>query len=321
METAPLSSLFRTLGDPLRLRLLHILSVEELTVSEIVRVLELPQSTVSRHLKALRERGLLADRPVGSATFYRASLAAELGNGDTLLRDTLATMLRETPLPPADRARLEQVLALREAEGGEFFDRMAHRWDALREACFGPTFHFEAFLHLLPAPWRVADLGTGTGYLLPALGRRFRKVIGVDRSASMLELAGRRVAATGLTNIELRVGELEGRLPLRAGEIDLAVAMILLHHLHDVAAALRSIHRALKPGGRLLLVEILPHENEAFRARMADRRPGIDPDQMRRWLTEAGMREIERWDYPFDAHPEHELAPLPGLYGMTAVKG
>jgi ArsR family transcriptional regulator len=320
MDFATLSSQFKAIGDASRLRILHLLSREELSVGELVRILDLPQSTVSRQLKPLKEEGLIADRPVGSATYYQAALEAELGNGTGVLRDALWRMLRDSELPPADQSRLDRVLALREAESGQaFFDRIGLRWDALREECFGPTFHLEAFLHLLPAEWTVADLGTGTGYLLPALGRHFARVIGVDMSQPMMELAKRRVEEAGLDNTELREGRLE-TLPLKDGEVDLAVCLVMLHHLEDVPAALREIGRALRPGGQLLIAELHLHENEAFRVAMADRRPGIDPEQMRECLADSGFAEPRIWDLPRPQWPEHELAPLPGLYAALTTK-
>ena len=273
MDLASISDLLRALGDAARLRILHLLCSEELSVGELVRIVGLPQSSVSRHLKALRDQGLVADRPDGAATFYRASLEAELGNGDTRLRDAVAALLREMPLAPTDKERLTRELALREAEGDDYFDRMGYRWDALRENCFGATFHLEAMVRLLPSQWTVADLGTGTGYLLPLLGSHFRSVVAVDQSRQMLDLAQRRVKETGLANVDLRCGHLE-QLPLADGEADLALAFLILHHVADVDEALRQIARVLRPGGRAVVVEIHAHDNERFRARMGDRKPG-----------------------------------------------
>jgi ArsR family transcriptional regulator len=320
MDLAALSSQFKAIGDASRLRILHLLAREELSVGELVRILEWPQSTVSRQLKPLREQGLVVDRPVGAATYYQAVLEADLGSGEAALRDALLRLLRETPLPPVDQARLDRVLALRESESGQaFFDRIGLRWDALREECFGPTFHLEAFMHLLPCAWTVADLGTGTGYLLPILGRHFARVIGVDMNQPMLELARRRVEEAGVANVELREGRLEA-LPLADGEVDLAVCLVMLHHLEDVPAALAEVARTLKPGGRVLIVELEPYDNERFRVAMADRRPGIEPGQMRDWLREMGFRAPEFWDLPEAPRPEHELSPIPRLYGMVATR-
>jgi ArsR family transcriptional regulator len=319
LDTATLSSLFKSIGDPVRLRVLHLLSVEELSVGELVRVLGLPQSSVSRHLKVLREQGLVADRPVGAATYYRATLAADVGNGDTALRDTLAGMMTAARLAPADRDALERVAALREMEDATFFDRIGIHWDALREECFGETFHLEALIHLLPAHLTVADLGTGTGYMLPALGRHFAKVIGVDNSAPMIDLARRRAEDSGAANIELRRGSLE-ELPLRDGEIDIALLILMLHHLGDVEAALREVRRALAPGGRTLIVEIHPHDNEPFRVRMADRRSGVAPAQLEEWLRAAGFDGLRAGDFSPPPRPDQPSPPVPRLYCMVAER-
>lgn len=317
IELTHLSSLLKTLGDATRLRVVHLLRHEELTVGELVRILDLPQSTVSRHLKPLREQGLIADRPHGSATYYRAVLEADTGNGETGLRDALAATLLETPLPPADARRLDQVLALRQGEGEDFFDRIGQRWDALREDCFGPGFHLEAMIHLLPSDWAVADLGTGTGYLLPPLARHFERVIGVDMSEPMLAIARQQMEAENLDNVDLRAGRLEA-LPMEDGEIDLALAVLMFHHLDDLEAGYGEIRRTLKPGGRLLAVEIHPHENERFRAQMADRRRGIDRETLCGELGAAGFKIDGAWDFPAPDRPEHDLSPLPGIYGVVA---
>lgn len=326
MDLSNLGNLFKSMGDPVRLRLLHLLAAAELGVGELVRVTDLPQSTVSRHLKALREQALVADRPAGTATYYRAALEADLGDaGEAALRDALRALLHADALPPADRQRLDHILALRTAPDGgpAFFDRIGLRWDALREECFGPSFHLEAFLRLLPAAWTVADLGCGTGFLLPVLAGRFARVIGVDNSPTMLDHAARRVADAGLANVELRAAPLEA-LPLSDGEADLAVALLMLHHLAEPAPVLAGVRRALKPGGKLLVVEMHPHANEPFRVAHADRRPGIDPAALAGWLAEANFATDpapDFWDLPHVPRPEHELAPLPRLYGCVAVAG
>lgn len=317
MELTPLSSFFKALGEPTRLRLLHLLNIEELSVGELVRIIEMPQSTVSRHLKFLKEQGLISDRHVGAATFYRTRLEADFGTGEADLRDAVRHMLSEDQLPPADRQSLARTLAAREIRSDHFFNRLGHRWDALRESAFGPTFHLEALVHLLPRELDVADLGTGTGFLLPLLGEHFRRVVAVDMSERMLELARDRVAETGLANIDFRLGELLD-LPIQPAEIDLALAFLLLHHVDRIDVALEQIFTALRPGGRLLMVEIHPHHNERFRTHMGDRRPGLPPEHLEDLLARAGFNNFYRWDYPYTAHPEHELTPLPRLYGIVA---
>jgi SAM-dependent methyltransferase len=321
MDHGVISAFFKAMGDPNRLRFLHLLSREELTVSELVEILELPQSTVSRQLKPLREQGLISDRPVGAATYYRASLEADHENSDSALRDALIRILNESDLPPRDGVKLDRLVALRFRDGGEeFFDCIGQRWDALREDCFGLTFHLEAFMKLIPGDLTVADLGTGTGYLLPVLGRCFKKVIGLDQSRPMLDLAKKRVQSSGLKNIELKTGSLES-IPLRAGSVDLALCILMFHHLADVEAVLAEIRRVLKPGGRLMIIELHKHQNEKFRVAMADRRSGISPKQMNSWLNSTGFSELENWDLPRPEHPEHPLAPIPKIYGLTGSIG
>lgn len=322
MDFVALSSHFKAIGDPVRLRILHLLAHQELSVGELVRIVDLPQSTVSRQLKPLREQGLIVDRPVGSATYYQAAPEAGEGNGEAALRNVLLRLLRETEPAGGDRERMERIVALRQndEDGQEFFDRIGLRWDAMREECFGPTFHLEALLHLLPEEWTVADLGTGTGYLLPVLGRHFARTIGIDLNRQMLELARRRVNEAGARGVDLREGRLED-LPLADGEVDLAICMVMLHHLEDVPAALGEIWRALRSGGQLLIVELHAHENERFRLAMADRRAGIAPGQMQEWLRSAGFGSVQHWDMPPAAGVEHELAPIPRLYGMLARRG
>jgi len=315
-----ISAWFKSVGDPMRLRMLHLLTREELAVGEIVRILDLPQSTVSRHLKALREAGLVADRPMGPSAYYRATLVAEAGDGgEASVHDALADLLARTDLAPVDRRRLDEALAMRASQGDDFFDRMGLRWDALRESCFGRTFHLEALVHLLPREWTVADLGVGTGYLLPTLARHFRRVIGVDVSRPMLELSAHRAGEGGLENVELRHGRLEA-LPLADGEIDLAIALLIIHHVSDVRLVTEEIARALRSGGRLLAVEIHPHDNEGFRQHMADRHRGLAPEQLAQQLRAADFERIDHWDYPYLDRPEHELAPLPPLYALVATK-
>jgi ArsR family transcriptional regulator len=312
MNQHALSDLFRSIGDPVRLRLLHLLLVEELSVGELVQITGLPQSTVSRQLKILRGQHLLADRSAGPATFYRGCLEAELSNGETGLRDALSSIFSRDGLPVSDRRSLERVLALRLREGEDFFERIGLQWDALREGCFGRTFHLEALIALLPSWWKVADLGMGTGYLLPVLARHFSAVIGVDNSRHMLDIARHRVAQESVS-AELRYGDLED-LPIEDGELDLAIMVLMLHHFADIPRALREVRRILKPEGRLLIVEFEAHQNEVFRARMADRRAGIARAELGQWLSESGFGEV-RFRAPGAADaPEPQFGPVPDLY-------
>src|SRR6266446_4173914 len=201
-----------SLADPTRLRQLRLLERHELGVAELCDVLQLPQSTVSRHLKVLADQGWVRSRPQGTTNLYRM----DLGEADPAAR-RLWTLTREQTDDWAtvaqDQLRLTRRLAERQPSQG-FFAGAAGRWDRLREELYGKTFTQEAFLGLLPAEWIVADLGCGTGQVTAALAPRVRRVVGVDQSAAMLKAARRRTAA--LENVELKQGSLEA-LPLAAG--------------------------------------------------------------------------------------------------------
>ena len=321
MDHQSASSLLRAVADPARLRLLHLLHTEELSVGELVRVLELPQSSVSRHLKSLREEGLVIDRASGPATYYRAALQTGLANGQGGIRQALAGILPPDQLPSADRRKLDRVLALRAAEQGQFFDRIGLQWDALRESCFGASFHLEAFLTLLPREWTVADLGTGTGYLLPHLARHFDRVIAVDISSAMLQQAERRITpGDNLTQIEFHEGRLE-QLPLKPASVDLCLAILMLHHLDNLDQAVPELARVTRKGGQVLIVDFEPHTNAAFQLRMADERPGINPRELSDKLKAAGFTDITQHALGQPTLPDHELAPLPCLYAITAKLG
>ncbi len=278
--------LFKALGDATRHHIMQVLSHQELAVNELVESLELPQSTVSRHLRVLREAGLINDRREGATVYCRAAVRA--GGGDAICA-AICRGLKDEPLPVDIADRVERVLKQRRQRSSEFFDQRGQEWDELRRGCFGQEFPLEAVLGLLPDQWTAADLGTGTGYLLPALGRAFARVIAVDHSEAMLARARQRVGAQGLANVDLRRGELEA-LPIETGQIDLAVAMLVLHHAGEPHRALSEIARALRPGGTLLVVELSEHQDDELRQAMGDLWMGFSPARLSGMVADAGMR-------------------------------
>lgn len=306
--------LFRSLSDGTRRKVLALLQRHDLSVSELVEVLTQPQSTVSRHLKVLREVGLIRDRRQGNTVMY--SVHCALGEREASeLPARLLGWVAEQPLPAALRRRLEAVIERRTEMSRRFFRSVGGRWDTLREQSFGSGFHLEALIALAPARWTVADIGTGTGYLLPPLAEHFRQVIGVEQVDAMLEVAGERVSAGAMSNVELRRGDL-AHLPIPDDGVDLAIAMLVLHHVPEPRHALSELHRIVRPGARVLIVEQWAHDNEAFRDRMQDRWWGFDPGELRAMMRGVG----------FDRIRSHRLATVqrsedaPELFVVTARK-
>lgn len=309
-------ALFKALGDPTRHLIVQVLSNQELAVNELVGVLELPQSTVSRHLRVLREAGWVSDRREGTTVYCRAATATD---GQDSIAGAIRQWFQGQPLPPDVGARVDGVLRRRRERSSEFFDRLAGEWDDLRRGTFGQQFALEAVLGLLPADWVAVDLGTGTGHLLGPLARAFRQVIAVDHSQPMLDRAAQRVRALGLDNVELRWGELEA-LPIEAGRVDLAIAMLVLHHAAQPGRTLSEIARVLRPGGTLLMVELAEHQDDALRQAMGDLWMGFAPSRLSSMADEAGIvtqRTMPLSDPGGEQDPTRET---PSLFAMIARK-
>lgn len=284
------------LSDTTRGRLLLALEEQELTVSELTTVLQLPQSTVSRHLKVLGDDGWVASRRDGTSRLYRATLdrlpesAQDLWR---LAREEVAAM----PSAPGDAERLAAVLAERRARSQAFFSSAAGKWDHLRRELFGERGEIAPLLGLLDPDWTVGDLGCGTGRVAEALAPFVRRVVAVDDSQAMLDAAQARINGTGV--IELRRGRLE-ELPVSDGEIDLAVLSLVLHHVPEPARALAEAARTLRPGGRVLVVDMQPHTREEYRQEMGHVWLGFPPERLAGWLEAAGFEAVRVVALPVD---------------------
>ena len=278
----------QALSEPLRLRLAALLEQEELSVGELTRLTGSPQSTVSRHLKVLQKSGWVSRRAEGTAGWFRlAALSTE--------RRALWHAIREAHSLSAtsqqDKHRLTGVLAARKAADGSFFGRMHKHWDALRRELYGDAFVLETLLSLLPDDTTVADLGCGTGHLVEMLAPHVTKVIGVDREPAMLGLAKQR--SERIANTDWRQGGLEA-LPLHDQEIDAALCVLVLHHVADLDAAMCEISRALKPGGRCVIVDLLPHDRASYRETMGHRHLGFDKESLKTLAHTYGLG-MTRW--------------------------
>ncbi|MEQ1501105.1 MAG: metalloregulator ArsR/SmtB family transcription factor [Myxococcota bacterium] len=272
------------LAEPVRIRLLAALDPQELGVGELCRVVQLPQSTVSRHLKALQVAGWIRRRSEGTSGLFRVDREAVDPVGIRLW-DVVRDAYRATRQAEEDQLRLEAVLASR-SEDGSFFGRRPGEWDALRRELFGDTFLTSAIAALLPPSWTVADLGCGTGPALIELAGAVRRVVGIDREPRMVELARARTA--DLPNVEIRLGGLEG-LPLEDGEVDAAICLLVLHHVDDPTDAFREASRVLVPGGSLVVVDMVAHDREDWRHLMGHRHLGFGQDALIRWASAGGL--------------------------------
>ena len=300
-----------TLADAMRSRMLLLLDGNELTVSELCSVLQLPQSTVSRHLKTLVDAGWASPRRDGTSRYYTIALEG-LDAGARRLWPLIREQVAATSGAEHDDRRLASVLARRRSKSEEFFSSASGQWDRLREELFGHTFHLHAVLGLLDPASIVGDLGCGTGQLSALVAPHVAQVIAVDSSPDMLQAARLRLAQ--LDNVDLRSGSVEA-LPIDDAQIDVAMMGLVLHHLPDPAKALSECARVLKPGGRALIIDMLPHDRAEYQQQMGHVWLGFTEQQMSKLLTTAGFHAIRLRPLPIA-----EEAKGPALFAAVAVR-
>jgi ArsR family transcriptional regulator len=311
IQARPFLDRLTALADPTRSRLLLLLDRHELTVGELCSALQLPQSTVSRHLKTLADDGWVTARAEGTSRRY-AMPGAGLDAGARRLWHVVRDQVGASPSARHDLARAEQVLHERRTTSQAFFSARASQWDRVRADLYGEGAVMRPLAALADPAWVVGDLGCGTGATSAALAPYVARVIAVDESSAMLAAARKRLASHG--NVELRGGRLED-LPVDDGALDAAVVSLVLHFVIDPLAVLREAARVLVPGGRLLLVDMLPHEREEYRATMGHVWLGFDEGQLGGWLADAGFGA------PRVVPPPDPQAKGPGLFTARAVKG
>ena len=298
------------LADPTRCRMLLLLEQHELTVSELCAVLQMPQSSVSRHLKTLADDDWVTSRRDGTSRFY--SMVDDLDGAASRLWPIIREQAALSAHAGHDERRLRGVLNRRRAKSQEFFASAAGGWDRLRQGLFGDAFYLWAVLGLIDSRLVVGDLGCGTGQLTETIAPYVRRVIAVDGSTDMLDAARRRLAAAD--NVELRKGELEA-LPLAAGELDVAMLSLVLHYSPEPQTALQEVQRVIRPGGRLLVVDMQPHEREEYQQQMGHVWLGFSEKQISRFLTGAGFDDVRVRPLPVDAD-----AKGPALFAAVATR-
>lgn len=284
--TAPTRDLIdrlAALGDENRLRMLALLEHSELTVSELTSVLQLPQSTVSRHLKVLADEDWIRWRQEGTSRHYR--LTRLEGEAAELWRVSRRAIAGASRLDE-DAERARSVLAARRRRSQEFFSEAAGSWDSLRVELFGRHVEPAGLLGLLDQEWTVGDLGAGTGAFTEMVAPFVARVIAVDRSPEMLDAARGRLER--FEDVEVREGELES-LPIEAGTLDVAILLLVLHYVVEPGRVLAEAARTLTPGGRLVIVDMRRHGREEYRETMGHLWLGFEEEELREWTTDAGL--------------------------------
>jgi SAM-dependent methyltransferase len=276
-------ALLALLADPTRLRLLHLCDGEELTVAELQRITDLPQSRVSTHLGKLRAAGLLFDRRAGASTFY--TLRTEALPEDVLaVWELLSRGSADDRILEADRERRDAVVDARLAEAAwpdEVAGRMEHHyspgrtWEATARGLIG-------LLHL----GDVLDIGSGDGVIASLLAGRARSLTCLDHSERVLEAARNRLGPQH--NVDLRLGDMHA-LPFADASFDQVLHFHALTYAHDPAAALAEAHRVLRPGGDLVLLTLHEHTHADVTAAYSQVNNGFSPRELQALATEAGF--------------------------------
>jgi SAM-dependent methyltransferase len=285
------SALYRLLGDDARLRLLRVLDKDRFNVKELTGILGLAQSGVSRHLGLLKDAALVVEDRDGAYTFYRLAPALREHSRGSLwpLLEAQFASEANTALLKADDARLQEVLRLRR----ENFEHVGPDARDGRQLVPGRSWAaWSRALGLLLPPLEVADLGCGEGYLTIETARWARHVTAVDRSAGVLARARALAARKKCANITWKKGELE-KLPLDSQSMDVALLSQALHHAADPAAALAEAARILKPGGRLVILDLRPHDETWVREKLGDQWLGFSDEQLEGLLTRAGFTDVK----------------------------
>lgn len=311
MNTPPMITWMQSLSDPIRARLLRLLDRSELTVAELCTTMQLPQSTVSRHLKVLVDEGWISSRRDGTSNFYRMR-SSEIDAGQKKLWQVvkLQSVLESTA--EQDDARLEQVMEARRSRSQAFFSSSAEKWDRMRSELFGNR--LDAFvLAALAAPDQiVGDLGCGTGALSQFVAPWVQKVYAVDGSATMLQSARKRLK--DFSNVEVRKGELS-QLPLDDESLSIGMMALVLPYLAHPSDAFREAFRVTRSRGHLVLLDMLSHDRAEYREQMGHQWLGFSENQIGDWMDDAGWI-VQRF-LPLPPDPE---AKGTGLFLVKATR-
>jgi ubiquinone/menaquinone biosynthesis C-methylase UbiE/DNA-binding transcriptional ArsR family regulator len=300
-----------TLADPTRSRVLLLLEGAELSVGELCQVLQLPQSTVSRHLKILADDGWVSGRDSGASRLYTL-VSAKLDPEAKRLWHVVREQVSEGAAAHQDARRRESVLNARRVKIQSFFKNAAPSWDETRAEMIGARTDMLALMDLLDQSWVVGDLGCGTGILSEAVAPAVARVIAVDESGAMLTAAKRRLAS--FKNVDVRTGNVE-KLPIGDNELDIALLFMVTHFVLEPVKVLAEVRRVLKPGGRLLVLDLTSHEHDEYAQELGHIWQGFTEEQVRTWVNEAGLTPVRYRVLPADT-----AAKGPALFSLVALK-
>lgn len=292
------SKLLKILGDATRLRILHLLDEEELSGTDLVEILNMAQSRIATHLSVLRRRALVTQRRDGRRTLYSLS--------DGVHADLLRRVLAEAKSAQefeVDTRALNALRMRRLEKTRSYFDRVAATF--AEQILPGRTWEGLARALLLLAPrGRYVDLGVGDGLLTLMLAQVAETVTAVDLSTEMLETLEERARAEGVANIEYVQGEIE-QVPLPDGHADVVVMSQALHHADVPETSLAESMRILRPGGRVLVIDLLQHAEGWVREKLQHRHLGFSQSELQDLLTRAGFEGVSVHSAARDPHPPH----------------
>ncbi len=291
----------RALSDPTRLRIVALLQGSELSVHELQEITHMGQSRISTHLGLLQEAGLLVSRREGKRTFYRAVTGGDPTLGEFM--QLAARGAKELPEQNSDQLNLKRILLRRSEQAQVYFNQVAGRFDR----SYGPGRSWQAFgqllLRALP-PLIIADLGSGEGLLSELLARRAKKVIAVDNSEKMVAFGANKARKNKLKNLEFRLGDLENP-PIQPESVDLVILSQALHHAANPKECLASSHKILRPGGQIMILDLLRHNFEQAHDLYGDRWLGFAETDLHTWLEETGFKQIEVSVVAREEQPPH----------------
>lgn len=301
----------QSLSDPTRARLLRLLEKHDLTVVELCSILQIPQSTVSRHLKILVDDAWIASRRDGTSHLYRMR-ASDLDASQRRLWQLVRETGVSAELMDQDGQRLDEVLAQRRSRSQNFFSSSHGQWDRMRAELFGQRMDAWVLAAMLDPSLVVGDLGCGTGNVSQVVAPWVKQVIAVDSSASMLQLAKKRLKDQD--RVDLRQGELNA-LPIEASVLQVALLVLVLPYVEAPERVFAEAARVTQRGGKLIVLDMQPHQRQEYRHDLGHTWLGFQEKQLRDWLLDSGWKP-QRWQ-PL---PPDTEAKGPNLFVMTGVR-